>query len=856
MIKILLKTITILLISILLLNMFANVIYAAIEVNSSKAYIEKIGEADQHLKYYREDRDIYTYLICSIVGYYYGKSGIFYPAYCMNRDLVGAENESYYVKVESLLKNNKVWRVIKNGYPYKSAAEMGLSSKYNAFAVTKFAVYCMLGEAKLKYFKAEEDDKEAVAMLKALKKLVKIGEEGTEKQDDDPLSLKKVGNIKEEGNYYVQEYNLESTADFNKYEVTQLSGAPEGTLISDIKGNEKKVFNSEDSFKIKIPKKELKKDLEIKINAQAECKSYVILEGKTTVTKTQNYVITAGEFTKATTSSTLKINVNTASININKIEEGTKIPIEGVKFELYKDKKLIDTKQTDTKGKLKFENLYPGNYIVKEKETNKNYVLDTTEHNIELEYNEGKDITILNKRKTGNIKVYKVDKDDKETKLEGVEFDIYSEDLKKIIGTYVTDKNGEINVQNLPIGEYKIIEKKANKWYNMVDEVSLKVKYNQTTETTIVNELKKGQIKIIKVDEENNEIRLEGIKFEVQDKDGKVLETLITDKNGEATTSKYAIKDYEYIYLKEIQTNNKYVLDDSIKKIKLEENQTKDIVFKNKKIKGKIKIIKTSKDYNKINGKKAGTPLEDVIFEIYDENNKLVQEVTTDINGIAMSKYLEKGEYTVKEKQTNKYYYLNREIFNANIENNDEIVTINVINESQNPNIDVEKTGPEKVEIGKQIEYDISIRNTGNTLLENFTFRDILPSKYIKVNKFRTGTYNQELKYNLYYKTSMGSEYILLMEGLSTKENYEIDFLNELADNEDLVEIKLEFGTVDIGFNSNENPHIIGTVKKTVKSEEKFKNIAELSGEFEKYKVYDKSKWKTLVYKLLPKTGI
>ena len=91
----------------------------------------------------------------------------------MNRDLVGAEDEAYYVKVESLLNNDKVWRVIKNGYPYKSAKKMGLTSKYDAFAVTKFAVYCILGEAKLEYFKAEKDDEEAVAMLKALKEVSK-----------------------------------------------------------------------------------------------------------------------------------------------------------------------------------------------------------------------------------------------------------------------------------------------------------------------------------------------------------------------------------------------------------------------------------------------------------------------------------------------------------------------------------------------------------------------------------------------------------------------------------------------------------------------------------------------------------
>ncbi len=854
MIKLLSKIIAILLIAIFILNMSANFIFAAVEVNINKAYIEKIGEANQHLKYYREDRDIYTYLVCSVVGFY-DKNKNFNPAYCMNRNLVGAEDEAYYVKVDSLLNNNKVWRVIKNGYPYKSAKQLGLTSKYDAFAVTKFAVYCILGEAKLEYFKAEKDDEEALAMLKALKELVKIGEKGTEKQDKDPLTLKKEGNIKEEEIYYSQEYSLDSSTDFEKYEISKTEGMPEGSYISDMEGNKTTKLNQGQNFKIMIPKEQMTKDFSIKITAKAECKSYVILEGKTTVTKTQNYVVTAGEMATATTEDTLNINVNNAKLKIKKSEENTNKPIEGVKFAIYKENKIVQEKQTDKDGQILFENLYPGKYYIKELETAEKYVLENSPKEIELKYNETKEIEITNKLKTGKIKVYKVDKDNKEVKIEGVKFDLYSEEQKKVVGTYTTDKNGEINIDNLPVGEYKVIEKESNKWYNLADEIKIKVDFNKTAETTIVNELKKGQIKVIKVDKENNEVKLKGVKFEVQDKDGKVLETLKTDKNGEAITSKYAIKDYENLYLKEIETNEKYVLNDKITKVKLEENKIKNVVFENEKIKGKIKIIKTSKDYNKINKLKAGSPIEGVKFEIYNLDGKLIETLTTNKEGVAISSDLEKGEYNVKEVETNKNYILNNQTQNAIIKENEEVVTLNITNDSKNPDIDIEKSGPDKAEIGSKIEYDISIRNTGNTKIDNFTMKDILPYKYIKANKFKTGTYNQDVKYNLYYKTNMNTEYVLLMEDLNSKENYEINFDEELAENEFLTEIKLEFGTVDVGFCSNENPHIFATIKTDVKSESIFTNMADVSGNLDDYKLYDKSKWKTFCYKLLPKTG-
>ena len=254
---------------------------------------------------------------------------------------------------------------------------------------------------------------------------------------------------------------------------------PEGSYLIDVDGNKTTKFKQGQNFKILIPKDKMTKDISIKTTAKAECKSYVILEGKTTVTKTQNYVVTAGELATATTQDTLKINVNNAKINIKKVEENTEKPIQGVKFALYKEGKLIHEKQTDSNGKIAFENLYPGKYILKEISTGEKYVLDAFENlypgkyilkeistgekyvldnnqqEIELKYNETKEITITNKIKTGKIKVYKVDKDNKEVKIEGVKFDIYSEELKKVIGTYTTDKNGEINVENLPVGEYK-----------------------------------------------------------------------------------------------------------------------------------------------------------------------------------------------------------------------------------------------------------------------------------------------------------------------------------------------------------------------------------------------------------------
>ena len=50
-------------------------------------------------------------------------------------------------------------------------------------------------------------------------------------------------------------------------------------------------------------------------------------------------------------------------------------------------------------------------------------------------------------------------------------------------------------------------------------------------------------------------------------------------------------------------------------------------------------------------------------------------------------------------------------------------------------------------------------------MLDNFTWIDYLPKENVKISKLATGTYTQDLNYNVYYKTNK-SDYKLLKENL------------------------------------------------------------------------------------------
>ena len=461
-----------------------------------------------------------------------------------------------------------------------------------------------------------------------------------------------------------------------------------------------------------------------------------------------------------------------------------------------------------------------------------------------------------NEQKKGNLEILKVDKENNNITLGNVGFELYNDENGSLVGTYYTDENGKIEIKDLRIGNYKLKEISTNEWYNLAENQNLQIKWNETTKTQVEDELKKGQIKVIKVDKENNEIKIPNVVFEVQDSYGNLLEKIKTDQNGEAITSKYPLRDYPNLRLHEVETDEKYALENEIKEITLEENQIKEVKIENEKIKGYIQIVKTSKDDNKINGTKKGEPLEGVKFEIYDTNGNTIQTLVTDSNGIAKSKKLEKGIYKVKEVETNEWYLLDQNIYEAEIKENKKTVILNIENVPANPDEEIEKKGPDEVFVDDEIQYNISLKNSGNVALDNFVWEDEIPTDFIRVTKIKLGTYNQDNSYNLYYKTNFSEDYILMLEDINTKTTEEIDFSKELSDNEFITNIKLDFGSVDIGFKSEEDTLIFAKVNSNVKSGDVFENKVCLQASFKGYNLSKSSNWKTRVYKVLPLTGM
>ena len=71
-----------------------------------------------------------------------------------------------------------------------------------------------------------------------------------------------------------------------------------------------------------------------------------------------------------------------------------------------------------------------------------------------------------------------------------------------------------------------------------------------------------------------------------------------------------------------------------------------------------------------------------------------------------------------------------------------------------------------------------------------------------------TGTWNQDLTYDVYYKTNKSEDYILRYKDLKTSEEHLLDFTSEitLAEDEYIVETMFDFGKVDVGFKEATKP--------------------------------------------------
>ncbi len=212
-----------------------------------------------------------------------------------------------------------------------------------------------------------------------------------------------------------------------------------------------------------------------------------------------------------------------------------KNPLENITFTIYdENQNILKEEITNENGELTFTNLRPGKYFIKETKTNDNYILDDKMYEVNLGVNENnRVIDILleldNYLKKGNLIIRKVDFDNN-TPIKDTKFIIMKD--KEIIYEGLTNEEGILKVDNLPLGIYEIKEVVASTGY-LLDEIIYEVKIEQENEDTIIeikNELEKGKLIIKKIDANNSEA-LKDTEFIIT-KDDKIIYQGTTNEEG------------------------------------------------------------------------------------------------------------------------------------------------------------------------------------------------------------------------------------------------------------------------------------------------------------------------------------
>lgn len=781
------KKLVILILAIMLILPNAIVLASNIKVGDN-VYIERGNLGFYTIQYWSEYRNNWMYITYSRT-YYTDSDGSKKIAYCMDPDLDGVgwlpgEMEGYDTTVSHKLTDERIYRILKNGYPNQSLETLGVETDDDGYLATKQAVYWVLRNRKLEdvysFFRAgqteingqnlEDIQRRGKKVVDAIYKLVNIAY-------NQPTSIKeksKIGEVrnftkaKKEG-YYSKEYKISNTGLDTTIEITGIEDKIDGTYIADINENEKNIFKSGENFKVMVPKKNIDHNYQMVINYKKIADSYPIYYTTSNISGMQNYIILLGKQDIEDSQIKLDVIANLSKLKIIKTDEETGEPIEGVNFECeYKNiegnKKEIYT--TDKDGIINIDEIAQGEIYVTEMDSNNEYEIDNTRKKFEVNYNEKLEIKLTNRHKKGNIEIHKVDKDNNDLKLEGVEFDLIDNN-GNIVKHLITNENGEAEALNINTGNYTLKETKTREEYKIGVNQDVKVNWNETLKLKIENEKKKGQ----------------------------------------------------------------------------------------------IKIIKTSEDRNEILNVEAGSPIQNVKFNIYNANNQFVEQVVTNEKGIAISSKLDVGEYNLQEVETGEWYILNKDKINTQIKEDGEVVEINVKNKSQHPDVEIEKSCKNTVKSNEEINYEFNISNTGNTELTDFTWYDILPSDYAKITKISTGTYNQDINYNIYYKTNKKNEYMVVKKDISSKESTYINLSDiYLEEGEQITELKICFGKVDVGFRNIEKPVIIMKVNNGIENNTKIKNYTILEGYRGEYKVSDDDTATSIIYnmlekKKLPRTG-
>ena len=441
---------------------------------------------------------------------------------------------------------------------------------------------------------------------------------------------------------------------------------------------------------------------------------------------TQTVTIVSGQTASVQFSNVLKkFRVNVTKQDYEKGHAQGDAKLSGAVYGLFKGNDLVAQYTTDSNGSFTTDYFVCGtDWTVREISPSEGYLLNDTVYRVgadprdyNIEYNTAPDMTVMEQVIKGKISIIK-HTDDGETQIEtpekGAEFQIYLKSSGSFVNadkderdTIVCDQDGFASSKLLPYGVYTVHQTKGWAGRELITDFDVFISSDSKTYKFLINNKNfESYLKVVKLDKETGkQIAYEGAAFEIYDSNNHRItmqytypqvtsvHTFYTNKEGYLITpEKLPYGDYT---LKEVQAPYGYVLDDTPIPFSItQENSSTDTGVTVVKVKardvaqkGVINITKTGEIFSSVeenNGvytpKYSVGNLKGAVFEIYAaedittldgtvryEQGALVDTVTTDDDGVAKSKELYLGKYTVIEKTAPNGYIHNTAKYDAEL---------------------------------------------------------------------------------------------------------------------------------------------------------------------------------------------
>lgn len=410
----------------------------------------------------------------------------------------------------------------------------------------------------------------------------------------------------------------------------------------------------------------------------------------------------------------LHLKVGYGSVKIIKTSEDGKV--SGISFTV-SGNGTEQTVTTNADGEMQLDDLRPGVYTV------------TEQSNDRYEPQEVRQVTVIsgqvatvafhNTLKRGSLEVIKTSEDHL---IEGVKFHLTGASLSGLpVDEYaVTDSTGKAVFSDVLIGTgYVLSEVDTDVRYVIPEDQTAAVEWSKVTHKSIHNVLKKWNATVTKSDSATGtpqgDAKLSGAVYGVY-KGGQLVDTYVTDGNGQFTTVYYACGDDWTI--REITPSEGYLLDSTVYLVGAEpqrytaEYNPIALDVTEQVIRGGVALTKVDKDYPE-------NKLEGAVFEVYRDSNRN-QELDAEDELLGTMEELGGGEYALtglcyggyfaKEAQAPEGFYLDENAYYFAITTDGETVTVE--NEAGKGFVNAAQVGSLRI-----------VKTSSDGKLEGFSFR-------------------------------------------------------------------------------------------------------------------------------------